>query len=198
NGKVLGGEPDEELLQAALKAWQQRKSQIIEREAGNYFALVIPRKCQLLIVGAAHISADLVHLARQFDFETIVVDPRGIFSNNTQFLTQPDHKYAKWPEEVLPDLPLDAYTFAVTLTHDPKIDDQALKLLLRSEVAYIGSLGSSRTHAKRLARLHKAGFTEEETSRIHGPIGLDIHAKLPREIALSIMAEIIRIKNQHL
>lgn len=189
--------PDE-LRQAAEAALKQRKSQVLELADGAYFANVIPRKSQLLVIGAAHITVDLVHLARYFGFETTVIDPRGIFADHTQFITPPDHLHQAWPEQVLPDLSLDAFTYAVMLTHDPKIDDQALRLLLRSEAAYIGALGSRRTHARRVKRLEEAGFEEEAIGRIHAPVGVDIRAKLPREIALSIVAEMVSVKNQFL
>ena len=96
------------------------------------------------------------------------------------------------------DFTLDAYSYAVILSHDPKIDDNALHILLKSDVAYIGALGSRKTHAKRTARLQEAGFSEEEIARIHAPIGVDIKAKTPAEIALSVMGEIIKVKNEFL
>ncbi|EAY24205.1 XdhC/CoxI family protein [Microscilla marina ATCC 23134] len=95
----------------------------------------------------------------------------------------------------MPKLRLNQDTYAVLLSHDPKIDDQALHLLLRSEVAYIGCLGSRKTHAKRLKRLEEAGFTSDETDRIYAPVGVNIHAKTPQEIALSVMAQVVEIKN---
>jgi xanthine dehydrogenase accessory factor len=139
-----------------------------------------------------------VDLAHTFGFETIVIDPRGAFAGKTQFATPPDQLFAQYPSEVLPDFELDPYTYAVILSHDPKIDDNALHLLLPSRVAYIGALGSKRTHAKRVARLQEAGYSEEDIARIHAPIGLDINARTPREIALAIMGEIIQEKNRHL
>ena len=102
-----------------------------------------------------------------------------------------------YPSEVLPDLTLNAQSYAVILSHDPKIDDNALSVLLDSDVAYIGALGSRKTHQKRIARLEKAGYTESQINRIQAPIGLNISAKTPKEIALSIMAEIIGVKNKH-
>jgi len=186
------------LIEKAKQAYQERKNQIIEHEGIQYFAHVFEPKSQMIIVGAAHISVDLVDLAKQFGFETIVIDPRGIFTNNTEFTNAPDHTHQDWPAEVLPNYNLDAYTYAVLLTHDPKIDDQALHMLLKSDVAYIGALGSKRTAAKRVARLTEAGFSEEEIAKIHGPIGMNIKAKRPKEIALSIMGEVISVKNAFL
>ncbi len=187
------------LIQNALRAYKERKTQTIEVADGTtWFLHVFAPKAKLVIVGAAHITVDLVHLAQYFGFETIVIDPRGIFAEKTQFPTPPDHLYVDWPAEILPDLTLDTYTFAVLLTHDPKIDDQALHILLKSDVAYIGALGSKKTHEKREKRLKEAGFSEEEIAKIHAPIGVNITAKSAREIALSIVAELIKIKNQFL
>ncbi|MEM1121104.1 MAG: XdhC family protein, partial [Bacteroidota bacterium] len=152
-------------------------------------------KSQLLIIGAAHITVDLVTLGKMYGFETIVIDPRGIFTNKTQFTTPPDQLYEKYPAEVLPDYDLDAHTYAVVLSHDPKIDDNALHILLKSDVAYIGALGSRKTQAKRVARLQEAGFDDATIAKIHSPVGLAIKAKTPKEIALSIMAELILTKN---
>ena len=171
---------------------------MVENEDISYFAQVFPRKSQLLIIGAAHITVDLVALGKMFGFETIVIDPRGIFTNKTQFGIPPDHIYEKYPAEVLPDYLLDPYTYAVVLSHDPKIDDNALHILLKSDVGYIGALGSKKTQAKRVARLEKAGFSAEEIGRIHAPIGVNIKAKTPKEIALSIMGEIVLAKNEYL
>ena len=198
NGDSTGSIAEADLIPLALDAYKSRKNQIIAYKEESYFAQVFPRKSQLLIIGAAHISVDLVSLANQFGFETVIIDPRGIFARNMQFDTPPDQLFEKWPEEVLHNFELDEYAYAVLLTHDPKIDDQALHILLKSDIAYIGALGSRRTHSKRKNRLDAASFSEEEINRIHGPIGVDINAKLPKEIALSILAEIISIKNQYL
>lgn len=198
DGSVFGKNPKEVLVKEGLRAYNERKNQMIEQEGSNYFAQVFPRKSQMLIIGAAHITVDLVELAKLYDFETIVIDPRGIFSSKTQFTSPPDKIFSDYPAEVLPDYTLDAYTYAVVLSHDPKIDDNALHLLLPSKATYIGALGSKRTHAKRVKRLEEAGFSEEQIARIHAPIGVDINAKTPKEIALSIMGEIIKVKNEFL
>ncbi len=187
------------LLHNALRAYKERKTQTLETSDGStWFLQVFAPKAKLVIIGAAHITVDLVHLGQYFGFETIVIDPRGIFAEKTQFPTPPDQLFVDWPAEILPDLTLDAYTFAVLLTHDPKIDDQALHILLKSNVAYIGALGSKKTHEKRVKRLKESGFSDEEIGKIHAPIGVNIAAKSAREIALSIVAELIKIKNQYL
>jgi xanthine dehydrogenase accessory factor len=198
DGEVLGKNHDEFIIQEALRAYGERKNQIIEWKDESYFAHVFPRKSQMLIIGAAHITVDLVQLAKMYGFEAIVVDPRGIFTNKTQFLVAPDQLFEEYPSEVLPDFELDPYSYAVVLSHDPKIDDNALKILLKSKVAYIGALGSRRTHEKRSNRLKKAGFTDEDLARIHAPIGVSINAKSAKEIALSIMGQIIKVKNEFL
>lgn len=182
----------------AQRAYLERKSQGIEIEGMNWFAQVFPKKNQLLIIGAVHIAVELVRLAKLFDFETIVIDPRQVFAERTEFLKSPDQILLDWPAEVLSQFPLDAYTFAVLLTHDPKIDDQALHLFLNSNVGYIGALGSRKTQDKRVVRLREAGFSEEAIARIHAPVGLDIRAQGAKEIALSIVAELIQVKNQFL
>lgn len=189
--------PEAVFLQAG-EAYRQRKSQVLTHEGQRYFAHVFPSPSRLVIVGATHITADLISLAKQFDFETYVIDPRGIFSQRTHFPVPPDHMLEHWPEEVLQDIPLDAFTYVVLLTHDPKIDDQALKILLPSQVGYIGALGGRKTQQKRRQRMEAAGFDPSLIDRIHGPVGVDIHAKRPKEIALSILAELIQVQNQYL
>ncbi len=185
------------LKKEAQRAFNERTSKSIELPDGSaWFLTVFPPKMRLVIVGATHVAAELIHLAQGFDFETFVIDPRGFFAQNTHFKTAPDHIFEEWSAEILPHIPLDAYTFTVLLTHDPKIDDQALALLLPSDVAYIGALGSRKTHEKRVERLKKAGYTEGVTAKIHAPIGVAIKAKTAGEIALSILAEIVGVKNR--
>ena len=150
-----------------------------------------------MIVGAAHITADLVELGHFFGFRTIVIDPRGAFAQKTQFQVPPDQLIEAYPSEVLEGFPLDAYTFCAVLSHDPKIDDNALEILLPSDVAYIGALGSRKTHAKRVQRLTERGISDELINRIQSPIGVDIHAKSAREIALSVMGAIVAVKNEY-
>ena len=193
---ALGQQLSTHLIDEALRVYKERKHQVVEHEGVNYFAQVFPRRSQLLIIGAAHITVDLVTLGKMYGFETVVIDPRGIFTNKTQFDTPPDSIFEKYPAEVLPDYTLDAYTYAVVLSHDPKIDDNALHILLKSEVGYIGALGSRKTQAKRVARLEAAGFNSTEIGKIHSPVGVNIKAKTPKEIALSIMGEIILVQNE--
>lgn len=187
-GKVEAG--TEELARKALKDRTHKKTEA-------QFLQVFPRKSQLFIVGAAHLSADLVMYGHQLGFETIVIDPREVFTAKTDFPVPPDRVFTAYPSEVLGQFDLDPYSYFAILSHDPKIDDNALEILLRSEVAYIGALGSKKTHAKRVARLQEKGFTEVEIDRIYAPIGENINARSAREIALSVISQIVKVKNQH-
>ncbi|OJJ15293.1 hypothetical protein BKI52_38405 [marine bacterium AO1-C] len=186
---------DDALADIAKQASLNHQNAIVEHEGAQLFVQEFPQKNKMIIVGSAHISLDLIDLANTFNFETIVIDPRKIFTEETRYITKPNELHQTWPEEVLPEMTLDQDTYAVLLTHDPKIDDQALHILLKSEVAYIGCLGSKKTHAKRVQRLQEAGMTEEEIARIHAPVGVAINAKTPQEIALSVMGEVIAVKN---
>ena len=183
------------LPEIAHESLLQRKSQAIETEGERWFVRPFPRKDLLLIIGAAHAAAEVVHLAQYFDFETIVLDPRGIFAQHTHFPTPPDRILEAYPAEVLGGFPLDAFTFALLMAHDPKIDDQALEILLRSEVAYIGAMSSRKSHEKRRERLRGAGFSDAEIGKIRAPVGLPIRSRTAREIALSIVAEMVAVRN---
>lgn len=188
--------PDDWRMKPMRKAIIERRHLKIEYDQQNYFLEVLAPQSRLILFGASHIAADLVHFASQLNFYTVVIDPRGFFTAGTSFRTPPDQLYQKWPADILPALNVDQFTYAVTLTHDPKIDDQALHFLLRSDVAYIGALGSRRTHEKRKLRLSEAGYTTDEIDRIHGPVGINIKAQTAREIALSIISQMVETKNQ--
>lgn len=198
DGIAIGQQEDEAVVETALQLYQERKSALVNVAGQDWFFEIFPPRPRMLIVGAAHITVDLVRFANIFGMETIVIDPRRVFASKTQFDDAPHQLWDEWPAEVLPRFQLDPYTYAVILSHDPKIDDQALHVLLRSDVAYIGALGSKRTHAKRVARLQEAGYTESEIARIQAPVGVDINAKTPREIALSVMAAVIQAQNRYL
>ncbi len=142
---------------------------------------------RVLVVGAVHIAQAFLPMARLAGYDPILIDPRPAFAAAARF---PDEEIVEdWPDEALETLGLDARTAVVTLTHDPKLDDPAIQRALASDVFYLGCLGSKRTHAKRVARLTEAGLTDSQISRIHGPVGLDIGAQGPAEIAVSILAE---------
>jgi xanthine dehydrogenase accessory factor len=195
-GGLTGDSISPTLLEKVKQAYSTRTHQAFTENDIEYFIQVFPPRSKMLIIGAAHITADLIQLGKMFDFETIVIDPRGTFARNTTFPVAPDQLHEKYPSEVLEDFTLDPYTYAVILSHDPKIDDDALKVLLRSHVAYVGALGSKKNHQKRISRLTASGFSEEEINKINAPIGLDIHAIGAKEIAFSIMGAIIKSKNE--
>ena len=157
----------------------------------TFFSVLYPR-LRLIIIGAVHIAQYLVNLAEIFEYQILVVDPRSTFASKARFPTV--RVLTEWPDVALNEIQLNQESALITLTHDPKIDDIALEKALQSDCYYIGSLGSKRTHAKRIARLKLLGFTNNQLKRIKGPVGLDIGAKTPSEIALSIMAEIISVQ----
>ena len=145
---------------------------------------------RLIIIGAVHIAQSVIPIAQSLGYVVTVIDPRGAFATGARFPGIALH--AEWPDEILPQIGLDPRTAMIALTHDPKIDDPALHAALKSEVFYIGALGSRKTQASRAQRLKDAGFSAVQLARIHGPIGLDIGAKGAPEIAISIIAEMTR------
>jgi len=154
----------------------------------NQFIHVVAPHPRLFIIGAVHIAQALVSLANIANYDITLIDPREHFATKKRF---PDCKIInEWPDTALANVTLDKATHIVTLTHDPKIDDPALITALKHDVGYIGSLGSKKTHYKRCERLLSLGLKEDEVSRIHAPVGLNIKAKTPAEIAISILAEL--------
>lgn len=145
---------------------------------------------RLVIIGAVHIAQSVIPIAQQLGYDVTVIDPRGAFATGARFPGISLH--AEWPDEIIPKIGLDPRTALIALTHDPKIDDPALDAALRSDVFYVGALGSKKTQASRAQRLKDAGFTDDQIARIHGPIGLNIGAKGAPEIAVSIMGEVTR------
>ena len=164
------------------------KSGMIEIDSKKLFLNVYAPTARLVIIGAVHISQALAPLAQSLDYDVYVVDPRTAFASPERFPDVP--LFADWPDVALPPLKIDRYTGFVALTHDPKIDDPALLHAMARDCFYIGALGSRKTHAKRLERLKAQGATDAQLARIHAPIGLNIGAVSPSEIAVAIMAEI--------
>jgi xanthine dehydrogenase accessory factor len=176
---------------AINRAVIEDRSQTLDSPQGPLFIEVWSPPLRLIVVGAVHIAQTLARMAVQAGYDVTIIDPRSAFASEERF---PGVTLATdWPDEVLPALKPDKRTAIVTLTHDPKIDDPALQAALRSDAFYIGALGSRRTHAKRGQRLESAGFDATAFARIHGPVGLDIGALTPGEIAVSILAEITAI-----
>ncbi len=182
----------DEAQRAAMRdALRADRNLALETAAGRVFVQVYspPRRC--FVVGAVHIAQPLTQMLALTDYRAIVIDPRGSFATEARFpgveLT------TEWPDEALERLKPDHRSAVVTLTHDPKLDDPALAVALRSECFYIGALGSKRTHARRLERLSQLGFGDADFARIHGPIGLPIGAVSQAEIAISILAEMTQM-----
>jgi len=182
---------DEAALASLHEALRGDRNMNIETPEGRVFIQVFspPRRC--FVVGAVHIAQPLVQILTLADYAAIVIDPRESFATAARFpgveLT------TEWPDEALERLQPDHRSAVVTLTHDPKLDDPALAVALRSEAFYIGALGSRRTHARRCERLAELGFGETEMARIHGPIGLAIGAVSPAEIAVSILGQMTEV-----
>ncbi|MFM7445951.1 MAG: XdhC family protein [Tabrizicola sp.] len=156
-------------------------------EDGRFIAIHNP-PLRLIVIGAVHIAQPLLQIARTCSYAPTLIDPRGAFGSESRF--PGETVLDDWPDEALASLNPDARTAIVTLTHDPKLDDPAIRFALNSPAFYLGCLGSTRTHAKRVDRLTAEGYTPDQIARIHAPVGLDIGAKTPAEIAVSIMAQI--------
>jgi len=177
------------LAQELQDSVRRGKSGLVEQDGRQFFLTVQTPPIRVVVIGAVHISQALAPMARGLDIDVTIIDPRTAFATPERF---PDVRVlAEWPDAVLPEIGVDRYTAVAALTHDPKIDDPALKAALQSECFYIGALGSRKTHDRRVQRLAGAGFTEVDLTRIHAPIGLDIGAVSPGEIAVSILAEIV-------
>lgn len=192
-GGTLGDGALDELVRAdALALLARGETRLLEypdRGASVFVESFVPQP-GLFMVGGVHIAVALAAMAKVVGFRTVVVDARSAFASEERF-AHVDELVVAWPDEALAGR-LDARSCVAVLTHDPKLDDPALRVALRSPARYIGALGSPTTHRKRLERLRAEGFTEAELARIHGPIGLPIGAKTPEEIALSILAEVVK------
>jgi xanthine dehydrogenase accessory factor len=192
DGKVvLGGALPQDVLDQIRTAHRRDKGTTIQTNKGPLFIQVFNPPLRLIVVGAVHIAQTLVPMASLTGYDVTVVDPRRAFASDARF-PGVDVR-TDWPDEALEELKPDARTAVVTLTHDPKLDDPALDLALRSDAFYIAALGSKRTHAGRLERLAELGHDQPTLGRIHGPAGLSIGAVSPAEIALSVMAEMTRV-----
>ncbi|MEM7136465.1 MAG: XdhC family protein [Myxococcota bacterium] len=190
--RLLGrGEGSSEAEQRqVLQALSEDRCAVVEEPgAPPLFFQPFNPPLRLVIVGAVHIAQALSTMAAVAGYEVTIVDPRQAFAESERFSGVATD--TRWPDEALTGLNLDSRVAVVTLTHDPKLDDPALEVALRSDAFFIGSLGSRKTHAARTRRLTKAGFTEAEIGRIHGPVGLPIGSRTPEEIAVSILAQIV-------
>lgn len=195
SGEVLGDLTlADDALAAAMKLLDRDSSQAIDIGNRRVFVHVYNPPSRLIIVGAVHIAQALAPMASLMGYAVTIVDPRRAFATDARFptVTLSDD----WPDEAMEKLSPDRRTAVVTLTHDPKLDDPALAVALKSPAFYIGSLGSRRTHASRLQRLTALGFSETELARIRGPVGLSIGAITPAEIAVSILGQITEARRK--
>jgi xanthine dehydrogenase accessory factor len=188
----IDAELDDAIAARAADALRARRSQrvtLTDSSLDLFIDVILPAPT-LIIIGGVHIAVALAHLARTVGYQTVLVEPRRAFASPERF-AHVDRLVQAWPKQALSDIVLSGSTAVAVLTHDPKIDDPALVAVLDSPVFYIGALGSRRTHAKRRERLAARGVSAESLDRIHAPIGLDINAQTPEEIALAIMAELV-------
>ncbi|MCB0037627.1 MAG: XdhC family protein [Anaerolineales bacterium] len=198
-GKRLGGitaaldEPIVKQMKTAIKQGKVQRVTLPDSDLELFIDVFLPPP-QLVMVGGVHIAVALAALAKTLGYRTIVVDPRRAFGSDERF-PHADALIQKWPEKAFAEITINENTAVALLTHDPKIDDPALGVVLNSPAFYVGALGSSKTHAKRVVRLQEAGFDEQTIGRIYGPIGLDIGAQNPEEIALSVLGEIVKARH---
>ena len=187
---------DGAIVAAARRAMELGKSETVDIGGQKVFLNVYVPPPRLIVIGAVHIAQSLAPMATMLEFDVTVVDPRGAWATAQRFPGV--NVIQDWADEAFQAMGLDSSTAVVTLTHDPKLDDPALEAALKSDVFYVGALGSRRTHAKRKERLAEAGITDEQFARIHGPVGLNIGAKSPAEIAVSILGQIIEVRARRL
>jgi len=197
----LGAELDEAALPEARAALAEGKSRrfVVPKsgtESIELFIEVLLPASTLIVIGGVHIALALVALAKTLDYRTVVVDPRKAFGSEARFPTsRVDQLIQAWPDEALEQIGLTRSSAVATLTHDPKLDDPALKIALPSPAFYVGALGSRQTQARRRERLLAQGLSEAHVARLRGPIGLNLGARTPEEIALSIIAEVVAARN---
>ncbi len=203
NGKTHGnlGSPDltGQVSQHAEILLQQQKSERMafdgDGDKNEVFIEVFPPPPRLIIIGAVHAAIPLITFAKELGFRTTVVDPRSAFATPKRF-SHADELIVKWPQEALSAADFNEGTYLVALSHDEKLDNPALKLALENPCRYIGALGSRKTHARRVASLKEMGITDEQLSRIHAPIGLNLGGRRPEEIAVAILAQIVAVRNE--
>jgi xanthine dehydrogenase accessory factor len=186
---LIAPEGDGAKADAARRALRRDQAFTTEIDGADVFVEPFNPPLRLVIVGAVHIAQPLAKMAQLAGFEVIVVDPRTRFASEARFPGV--DRRTGWPDEELEALALDARSAVVTLTHDPKLDDPGLQAALKSPAFYIGALGSRKTHSSRIGRLEEAGFDAAAWERIHGPVGLNIGARSPAEIAVAVLAQVI-------
>jgi xanthine dehydrogenase accessory factor len=187
---------DDAALEAARVALQLDRSATVDTPSGEAFVQVFMPPRRMFIIGAVHIAQTLVPMAMLSGYEVAVIDPRRAFATDERF---PSVEVIKeWPDRALQRLMPDRQSAIIALTHDPKLDEPALRTALQTDAFYIGALGSKKTQADRRERLRASGFDDRALARIHGPIGLNVGAQTPAEIAISIMGEVTQVLRQQM
>ena len=172
----------------------QRHVVELEGQSHDVFIEILPPRPRLMIVGAVHVAVPLVHFAKALGFQTIVIDPRTAFLTPERF-AHADTLITEWPDKALAELKLNENSYVALLSHDLKLDLPALEIALRRPVRYVGALGSKKTHAKRVAAMREAGFSDDEMAQIYNPIGLPLGGRRAEEMAVSILAEIVAVRH---
>ena len=180
------GEAESALVEGVSRRFRQGETEI-------FIDVVLPLPT-MVAIGGVHIAIALTSLAKTLDYRTVVIDPREVFGSSERF-PHADRLISEWPSKALEEIGVNRSTAVATLTHDPKLDDPALKTALRSKAFYVGALGSRKTQEKRRKRLLEAGLSDEQLSRLWAPIGLDIGSRTPEEIALAVMAQVVAARN---
>jgi xanthine dehydrogenase accessory factor len=188
------GDIDPAVIDAARTALEADGSRTIDAAGERYLIQTLANAARIIVIGAVHIAQSLIPMAMQAGYDILLVDPRTAFANPDRFPNIDIDN--RWPVDAMSDLELDARTAIVALSHDPKIDEPALQAAMKSNVFYIGALGSKANHAKRLERLAAAGYSHEQLSRVHGPVGLALGGRSPPEIAVAILAQVIQSRHQ--
>ena len=194
---ILLGPEEEELVTAAREVLASRRAagtvQTISSGFEVFIEPILPPPL-LVIIGGVHVAIPLTRFAKELGFRVIVADPRAKFADRERF-PEADEVLLEWPDDALAHVKVDDATYIVVLTHDPKIDEPTLTAALKTRAAYIGAIGSRKTHAERAERMARWGVTAEELGRVYGPVGLDLGGRTPEETALSIIAEVVAVKN---
>ena len=192
----LSANQDEAITAAACEALRAEQSVLLSEvdQAGVFLDVSLPAP-EVIVVGGVHTAVVLTQIAKVMGYRTTLVDPREAFNTEERF-PHVDHRFRMWPDKAFAQIRLSSRSAVVMLTHDPKIDDPALKAVLPSAAFYVGALGSRKTQAERRQRMLEAGISEANLDRLHGPVGLDLGGQKPEEIALAIIAEIVAVRNR--